>query len=191
MLNLYLHWCLDHPWQNGHPEIPLIRFADDLLGLCRTAERAADARKRLEELLVPAGFTLKPAAKSVYALKSGETADWLGFAISKPGRGLAAGIAERAWKSLEGHFALAHSKQGAPLRVIEVAKQWLIQRAPCYRWSNADEVCEQVVTLANKYAFEEVPPPDQLKRYWQRAAARWGILRKRVREQYRRTGDVV
>jgi hypothetical protein len=191
MLNLYLHWHLDRPWQRDHPEIPLVRFADDLLGLCRTAKQAANARNWLEEILVPAGFTLKPVAKSVHALKSGETADWLGFAISKPGRGLAAGIAERAWKALEGHFALAHFKSGAQLRAIEIAKQWLIQRAPCYRWSNTDAVCEQVVTLAGQYAFEEVPGPAELTRYWKDAADRWGTLRKQVREKYRRTGDVV
>lgn len=191
MLNLYLHWCLDHPWRRDHPEIPLIRFADDLLGLCRTAEQAANARNWIERLLVPAGFTLKPVAKSVHALKSGETADWLGFAISKPGRGLAAGIADRAWKALEGHFALAHLKADAQLRAIEITKQWLIQRSPCYRWSDTDEVCEQVVTLAKKYAFEEVPLPTELKHYWQDAATRWDNLRKDVRDKYRETGEVV
>lgn len=191
MLNVYLHRHLDYPWQQNHPEIPLIRFADDLLGLCRTAEQAAKSRNRIEQLLIPAGFTLKSVAKSVHALKSGETADWLGFAISKPGRGLAAGIADRPWKALEGHFALAHYKADAQLRASEIAKQWLIQRSPCYRWSNTDEVCEQVVTLARKYAFEEVPLPEELKRYWQRAAARWSTLRKHVGEKYRRTGEVV
>ncbi|QJW93130.1 reverse transcriptase domain-containing protein [Frigoriglobus tundricola] len=172
MLNLYLHWHCDHAWQRDHPGTPLIRFADDLLGLCRTPEEAANARVRLEHYLVPAGFTLKPAQKPISALEAGGTADWLGFAISKPGRGLAAGITARAWKSLEQQLALAHSKANAQSRAIEITKQWLIQRSPCYRWSDRDEVCEMVVTLAKKYAFAEVPASGKLKRYWKGAADR-------------------
>lgn len=88
-------------------------------------------------------------------------------------------------------MALAHSKADAQSRAIEITKQWLIQRSPCYRWSKTDEVCEMVVTLAKKYAFEEVPASGELKRYWKGAADRWGSLRKKVQETYRQTGDVV
>ena len=31
-------------------------------------------------------------------------------------------------------------------------------------------------------AFEEVPPPEELKAYWQKASARWGKLRKSVQK---------
>jgi retron-type reverse transcriptase len=43
LLNLYLHHVLDRRWRERHPKIPLLRFADDILLLCRTGRRAGDA----------------------------------------------------------------------------------------------------------------------------------------------------
>ena len=44
LLNLYLHHHLDKPWRREHPDVPLIRVADDILLLCRTVEEARHAR---------------------------------------------------------------------------------------------------------------------------------------------------
>ena len=35
LLNLYLHHLLDVRWRTLHPDSPLLRYADDLLLLCR------------------------------------------------------------------------------------------------------------------------------------------------------------
>jgi retron-type reverse transcriptase len=59
LLNLYLHHTLDRVWRRRHPNIPLLRFADDILLLCRTTKRARTAYRELADLLQPAGFVLK------------------------------------------------------------------------------------------------------------------------------------
>lgn len=186
MLNWYLHWFLDRRWRRDCPQIPLIRVADDLLALCRSRKQALEARAHLDRLLVPAGMPLKgTAGAAVRDLAAGETADWLGFGVRKAERVLAAGIASRSWAKLEESLALAHAKEDSPLRVFYLVKRWLTHREPCYAWSDRQQVCQEVVTLAQEYAFEEVPCHHELIRGWGTAYARWCKLRVSVREKCR------
>jgi hypothetical protein len=191
LLNLYLGWFQDRPWRRDHPDTLMIRVADDFLALCRSDTEAANVRPGLLKLLVPAGFTLKPADKPIRDLDAGEAAHWIGYKIRNNARGLAVGIAERAWGGLDHLLARAHYKSDAQLRASQTAKQWLIQRSPCFRFSKAEQVCKRVVDVARLHAFEEVPDASSLKQFWQRAASRWRELRKEVRETYRQTGSVI
>jgi RNA-directed DNA polymerase len=184
LLNVYLHHFLDRPWCHAHPELPLLRLADDLLILCRTRPEARQAYAALQQLLEPAGLSLKgTGATSIHGLEPGDEVDWLGFRIRRRNnnRGLSVGIAKRAWRRLDSLLALAHTKPDAPLRATSTIKQWLDQRGPCYACSNRVAVCQRILTLARELAFEEVPSPDELRQRWQRAAARWGKLRKAAR----------
>jgi CRISPR-associated protein Cas1 len=53
LLNVYLDQVLDRPWAKSRPDIPLIRYADDLLALTRDPDQAADAHTHLRSLLTP------------------------------------------------------------------------------------------------------------------------------------------
>jgi hypothetical protein len=182
MLNLYLNHVLDRAWRRDRPRLPLIRVADDLLVLCRTEGEAHDACGHLRHLLRPAGMPLKgPPEAAVRRLDDGDSADWLGFRIHQPARGLAFEIGERSWERLATHLALAHTKSDAPVRAIHTLKQWLNPRGPCYTSSDRDRVCLRMIELARAQAFEEVPSPQQLRQHWQRAYARWRKLRRAVR----------
>src|SRR5262249_46045260 len=48
MLNLYLHHLLDTRWRELHPELPLLRYADDLLIVCPSREQAHEAYDELK-----------------------------------------------------------------------------------------------------------------------------------------------
>jgi hypothetical protein len=182
MLNTYLHHVLDRPWRRDRPRLPLIRVADDLLVLCRTEDEAHDACGHLRHLLRPTGMPLKGTPEAaVRRLDDGDAADWLGFRIRQPARGLAFEIAERSWERLATHLALAHSKSDAPVRAILTVKQWLNQRGPCYTSSDRERVCRRIIELARAQAFEEVPGRQELRQHWQRAYARWRKLRRTVR----------
>jgi hypothetical protein len=180
-LNVYLNRVLDRPWRRDLPQLPLIRYADDLLVLCRNQKQARQAHDHLRRLLPPAGLPLKHGFdNAVNDLGAGQSVTWLGFQIHKARRGLAVEIAERSWERLRTYLALAHAKNDPSLRAVHTIKHWLNQRGPCYPWSDRDAACERIAKLARKQAFEEIPPASALQDLWQRAYARWCKLRKSV-----------
>ena len=78
LCNVYLH-RLDRQWaQRGHGV--LVRFADDLLVMCRTREEAEAALAALRLILAELGLELKDAKTRIVHLKEGgEGVDFLGF----------------------------------------------------------------------------------------------------------------
>jgi RNA-directed DNA polymerase len=179
LLNLYLHHFLDQPWQKLHPDVTLIRWADDLLLPCRTPDEAVACRASLIKLLRPANMSLKGTpCNSIHDLRYGQTVDWLGFQIGKKDLELEVKITAKAWEQLEKHLALAHEKPHTPLRASETIKGWIEALGPCYPFVEHAEVYEQVAALAAKQAFDEIPSRRAMKRLWQRAYERWNEIRK-------------
>jgi group II intron reverse transcriptase/maturase len=78
LCNVYLH-RLDRQWtERGHGV--LVRYADDLLALCRTRAEAEAALTALREILAELGLELKDAKTRIVHLKEGgEGVDFLGF----------------------------------------------------------------------------------------------------------------
>jgi group II intron reverse transcriptase/maturase len=78
LCNVYLH-RLDRQWADrGHGV--LVRFADDLLAMCRTREEAEAALIALREILAELGLELKDAkTRIVHLEEGGEGVDFLGF----------------------------------------------------------------------------------------------------------------
>lgn len=91
LCNVYLH-RLDRQWtQRGHGE--LVRFADDMVVMCRTEREAQCALVALREILGEMGLTLKDAKTRIVELREGgEGLDFLGLLLfpwvcHRPGRG--------------------------------------------------------------------------------------------------------
>jgi RNA-directed DNA polymerase len=78
LCNVYLH-RLDRQWtKRGHGV--LVRFADDLLALCRTRAEAEAALVALRTILAELGLQLKDAkTRIVHLTEGGEGVDFLGF----------------------------------------------------------------------------------------------------------------
>ena len=78
LCNVYLH-RLDRQWaERGHGV--LVRFADDLLAMCRTRAEAEAALASLRQILGELGLQLKDAKTRIVHLKEGgEGVDFLGF----------------------------------------------------------------------------------------------------------------
>jgi len=78
LCNVYLH-RLDRQWtERGHGE--LVRFADDLVVMCRTRAEAERALEALRVILSELGLTLKDAKTRIVELREGgEGLDFLGF----------------------------------------------------------------------------------------------------------------
>ena len=77
MCNVYLH-RLDRGWDDG--DGVLVRFADDLVVMCRSREQAEAALERLRVLLADLGLEPKEAkTRIVHLEEGGEGVDFLGF----------------------------------------------------------------------------------------------------------------
>ncbi|MGI8411431.1 MAG: group II intron reverse transcriptase/maturase [Solirubrobacteraceae bacterium] len=78
LCNVYLH-RLDRQWaERGHGE--LVRFADDMVVMCRTRREAERALEALRAILAEMGLTLKDAKTRIVELREGgEGLDFLGF----------------------------------------------------------------------------------------------------------------
>ena len=78
LANVYLH-RLDRAWQTREHGV-LVRYADDALVLCATAEQAKAALARLTVLLAELGLEPKAAkTRIVHVVEGGEGVDFLGF----------------------------------------------------------------------------------------------------------------
>jgi group II intron reverse transcriptase/maturase len=89
LCNVYLH-RLDREWQARGSGL-LLRYADDLLALCKTKREAENALVALTAILAEMGLELKPAkTRIVHLREGGEGVDFLGF-HHRWGRGRTAG----------------------------------------------------------------------------------------------------
>jgi group II intron reverse transcriptase/maturase len=84
LANIALH-RLDQAWQASDRRAgKLVRYADDFVVLCPTAERAAEARQRAAMVLVDLGLSLSPEKTRIVELTRGkEGFDFLGFHMRK------------------------------------------------------------------------------------------------------------
>ena len=78
LANVYLH-RLDRQWADRGTGV-LVRYADDLLAMCRTRQEAERALAALTAILAELGLELKPAkTRIVHLREGGEGVDFLGF----------------------------------------------------------------------------------------------------------------
>lgn len=78
LANVYLH-RLDRAWRHGQDGV-LVRYADDLVVMCRTRGEAEAALRRLTVLLAELGLQPKAAkTRIVHLTEGGEGFDFLGF----------------------------------------------------------------------------------------------------------------
>jgi RNA-directed DNA polymerase len=84
LANIALH-RLDQAWQTeGHRAGTLVRYADDFVVVCPTAERAKEAWRRAATVLADLGLSLSPEKTRIVELTRGnEGFDFLGFHLRK------------------------------------------------------------------------------------------------------------
>jgi RNA-directed DNA polymerase len=179
LLNVYLNHFLDRKWDRLFAGVPLLRWADDVLILCRNRQEALQAYQGLEQLLLPAGMRLKGTTEqAVHDLKGGAEVIWLGYRLRKAQGGLEVSLTERSWKRLSERLELCHEKDCSSLRAVETILGWVSQMGPCLPTTNVDGAYARVVSLARGLGFDELPPIEGVRRSWHQAYKRWERCRK-------------
>jgi len=182
LLNLYLHHVLDRRWRKLHPDIPLIRYLDDILLLCRSVSEAKQAHEDLVRLLRGSGMLLKGDQKSsVRTLTNTSPAEWLGFRISKTCSRLQIGVGDGGWARLAEELATISIKNDNdnPGKTVEA---WLMYFGPCYSPRNRVALCRQLKSIIKMAKSTDVPPDQLLQDAWAEAFGHWQNFHERTRK---------
>jgi hypothetical protein len=184
LLNLYLHDCLDGRWREKHSGIPLIRWADDILLLCRTAKEAEEAYPDLITLLNTAGTPLKMESDGspIHLLTPEDPARWLGFSITRGECGLEFCLDEKRWWKLGRSLEKAQREPNSPLVADEVLWGWLEAATPAYPHTPLSVAYPRLVEVMKAAGFDESPSMTDIGNWWQRGYARWGKDKQRALE---------
>ena len=177
LFNIFADRYVDRAWHHLHPEVPVFRYADDLLLLCQSEARALEASAALFQLAQSAGTALKGSASdSIHDLRAGDPIEWLGFLLMRENNRLAVRIAPKAWDHLGHHLEKAHSDDLAALRANQIVAGWLAEMGPCFPFENQDTVLTRLRDMADVLAFDELPADYELISGWSAAHARWQRL---------------
>lgn len=174
LLNIYLDHFVDKPWKAAFPKTPLIRFADDILILCKTPAEARQAEEGLQKLTLPSGMQTKEdftaAAKD---LKRGEEALWLGFQVGYADKTLTLKIADRGWEGLRASLESAQLDENT-IRACQASIQgWTEHVGPCFGHEDKNEVVHKIVSTARQCDFDDPPHPRRLREWWLHGWNRW------------------
>jgi hypothetical protein len=150
--NVYLDRCLDRPWRQQNPRMPLLRVVDDLLVLTWDEGESVAAQTSLRSMLVEAGMEANASKGVLRDLAAGQSIDWLGYAICKGGQGVEPRLSERSWERLRMALSVLHAGPDAPIRALETIEGWLDQAGPCYVQNDVGRVCERIAVMARPYA---------------------------------------
>jgi len=128
LANIVLH-TLDEAWQAvGRPPGVLVRYADDLVAVCPTRDRAVQARDLVAAVLATVGLRLHPDKTRIAHLRRDvEGFDFLGFHLRKrelhcwPGRWyLHRRPSRRAMAAIRGKIRQRTDRRHAPLPISDV-----------------------------------------------------------------------
>lgn len=179
IMNVFADHVLDRPWVRLGLHTILIRWADDLLIICRAGVDPNAAYEELHRLLLPTGMTLKgKPVTAIRYMESGMPADWLGFRVWKGGEGLKYRIGEKSWWALRDSLALATECNAPPIAAAQAVMGWMDQLGPCYQHENHRVVIRGIRECAGELGFMELPSTRDIRRGWERAYVRYRNLRR-------------
>ena len=174
--NVYADHFIDRAFHKCGNGGFLLRYADDLLVMCRTPAEAERARARLEQIARAAGLPLKPGT-TIVDLRSGAPVDWLGYRIQWQGDEPSIMIAPKAWDSLSMAMEEAHLQPFPAIRAREIINPWFDHLGPCYPTADRDTVIAEVRRRALSQGFDEIPSVSAMHECWQHAFERWNQTR--------------
>jgi Reverse transcriptase (RNA-dependent DNA polymerase)/Group II intron, maturase-specific domain len=161
LCNVYLH-RLDRKWQTRGSGV-LVRYADDLLALCKTKREAESALEALAAILADLGLELEPVkTRIVYLQEGGEGLDFLGF-HHRWVRGRTAGSRHVAflarWPSRQ---AMHHARDRVRELTARERLRWPVEQvvgdlnrflrgwAGYFRYGNSTLQCDRIVRHAER-----------------------------------------
>lgn len=186
-LNLYLHHKLDRAWRKRCPQIPLIRYADDIVLLARSLREAKKARQSLDYLVTSAGMNLKVTDDlSVCNLRRGERATFLGFDCGLVDGQIDVTVAQHSIEKLKDRLLELEGDPNAPKAAKKRLDDWFASQAAAYSERHARSIVREFVRCLreiriDRKTVDDVPLGRQ--RDW---LAKWEQSHKKWLKQVKR-----
>jgi len=181
LMNLYLDHFLDRQWRECFPDVPLLRYLDDIIIICPARHDPVQFYAGLRQLVRNAGLSLKgDELKSIRYLDSGQTATWLGFEISLNDERLVARVpadpSANWYQKLRDALSICHRRPNAPLRAQDTIRYMLEYLGPCFPHSDCKAIYRLVAATAKQFAFEEIPSRVEFTSAWEASFHRYQRL---------------
>jgi hypothetical protein len=174
-LNLRMHYVHDLAIQGHDP--PAYRYADNLAYLCVDVAEGDQALDRAAQLLDGANLALKGEDGPPKDLRRGETAQLLGFALSRRGDRLHLGLGEHAWAKLRQGLEEAHQTEDPAGMARKIIIGWLNAFAPTFEGMRKDFL-RRVLQTAARIGFREIGPAEELMGWCWASWNNWLKFRK-------------
>jgi hypothetical protein len=173
--NLRIHRVHDLAFQSHDP--PTYRYADNLAYLCVDVAEGNQILERATQLLTGANLALKGEDGPPKDLRRGETAQLLGFALSRRGDRLHLDLGEHAWAKLRQGLEEAHQTEDPTGTARKVVIGWLNAFAPTFEGMRKD-FPRRVLQTAAHIGFREIGSADELRGRCLAAWDNWQTFRK-------------
>ncbi len=177
LLDAYLDHFLVRPWEREFPDLPLLKYVDDILicGHSRTEVEAAS--ERLVSTLRNCGLATKANAyDAIHELRELNHIEWLGMRITLQADRLAIIPTDRSWRNLNEALADAQSRPNAAVLANQVVQGWINQLGPCYENLDHRDTYRRVREIAGVQGFDELLPLVEFQRDWDAAYRGWQSL---------------
>jgi retron-type reverse transcriptase len=181
LMNVYLHDRIDRRWRQLHADVPLLRYMDDLLVLCREGDDVDRLYRDLADLVEAAEMKLKHGYPDAIHAMSQETVSWLGYRLHRGLDGLelrlpfdGSGKIAKVWQRyLRERFVALHEKPDAPVAAVHLIQGIITWAGPTLPWMDTRATYEVLRKAARTAGFEEIPAYRTIRRNWTESYQAW------------------
>ena len=152
LLNLYLHHNLDRKWHQLGLDIPLLRYADDIMLLCKSESEARQGYRELVKQLANAGLQLKHGIEScVCDTRTQQPVEWLGFSMKM--KRYCVRIGASTWSSLDLKLREIGPSDESGEKSEQVLESWLGQHVPALNGKSQRRSPKKSITCFTDIGF--------------------------------------
>ncbi len=177
-LNVRLHHAYDLEAEQGHFP-PRFRYADNLVAACRDVAEGQLFLDDSRHLLLRAGLELKGEDGQPANLAIGDTAQVLGFTLSKKNGRLVFNLGNQAWLKLEQNLVEAHQMKSPTVTAKQVVTGWINFAGLAFE-NVRDDSLKRVLDLAASHGFREIGSLGALRDVWENSWKHWNAFRKEM-----------
>jgi hypothetical protein len=170
-----LHHAFDLEAERGHFP-PRFRYADNLVAACRDEAEGQRFLDASGQLLMKAGLDLKQEDR-LADLAKGDTAQLLGFTLSRKEDRLVFDFGVEAWAKLEQDLMEAHQAELPTVTAQQVVTGWLNFAGLAFE-SEQEDSLKRVLDLAASYGFREIGSKGTLGKVLENSWNHWNAFRR-------------
>lgn len=172
LLNVYANHVLDDWVRQLLPRVRMVRYADDLLLLCKSVEEARKAIETIKQILLPHGWQIKDKDQVCDLLK-GNYVDYMGVRVSYDQGRWDFRLASTSWKKLEQTLVRTHLEPEAPITAYHSVLGWLQQKGFLIGNETTGMVLDRLGEIAQAQGFDELPDRSQMLETIQASQKQW------------------